>query len=38
MLRSNGKQSKESVASVLKKIKGRLRWEEFAEKEGLSLG
>jgi len=39
VLRSIGKQSEESVESVRKK-KGRLPWEEFAEseKEGLSLG
>jgi len=34
MLRSNSKQSGESMLSVLKK-KGRLRWEGFAEKEGF---
>jgi len=37
MLRSLGKQSGESVASVLKK-KGRLRWAGFAEKECFKLG
>ena len=40
MLRSIGKQSRESVESVLKKKrrKGRLRWEGFAEKEGFKPG
>jgi len=38
MLRSIGKQSGESVESVLKKKKGRLRWEGFAEKEGFKHG
>jgi len=33
MLRSIGKQSRQSVESVLKKR--RLRWEGFAEKEGF---
>jgi len=37
MLRSIGKQSGESVESVLKR-KGRLRWEGFAEKEGFKPG
>jgi len=38
MLRSIGKQSVESVESVLiKKKGGGLRWDGFAEKEGLSL-
>jgi len=37
MLRSIGKQSGESVESVLEK-KGRLRWEGFAEKEGFKPG
>jgi len=36
MIRSIGKQSGESVESVLKK-EGRLQWEGFAEKEVLSL-
>jgi len=36
MLRSIDKQSGESVESVRKK-KGRLQWEGFAEKEVLSL-
>jgi len=35
-LRSIGKQSRESMESVLKK-KRRLRWEWFAEKEGFNL-
>jgi len=37
MLRSNSKQSGESMESVLKK-KGRLRWGGFAEKEGFQSG
>ena len=37
MLRSIGEQSGESVESVLKK-KGRLRWEEFARREGFKPG
>ena len=37
MLRSNSKQSGESMYSVLKK-KGRLRWGGFAEKEGFKPG
>jgi len=37
MLRSTGKQFRESVESVRKK-KGTLRCEGFTEKEGLSLG
>ena len=37
MLRSIGKQSGESVESVRKIIKGRLRWEGFAEKKVVSL-
>jgi len=37
MLRSIGKQSGESVESVLKK-KRRLRWEGFAEKECFKPG
>jgi len=37
MLRSIGKQSGESMQSVLKK-KMRLRWEGFTEKEGLQPG
>ena len=37
MLRSIGKQSWESVESVLKK-KGRLRWEGFSEKEDFKSG
>ena len=36
MFRSIGKQSRESVKSVQKK-KRKATWEEFAEKEGLSL-
>ena len=36
MLRSVGKQSRESMESVVKK--GRLRWEGFAEKEGFKPG
>ena len=36
MHRSIGKQSGESVESVIKKKK-TIRWEIFAEKEGLSL-
>jgi len=35
MLRSNSKQSWESMYSVLKKEKERLRWEGFAEKGGF---
>jgi len=36
MLRSIGKQSGESIESVLKKKKKRrLRWEQIAEKEGF---
>jgi len=38
MLRSIGKQSGESVESVLEKKKRRLRWEGFAEKEGFKPG
>jgi len=34
--RSIGKQSRESVKQVLEK-KGRLQWEGFAEKGGISL-
>jgi len=34
MLRSNSKQSGESMQSVVKK-KGRLQWKGFAEKEGF---
>ena len=37
MLRSIGKQSGESMQSVLKK-KMRLRWEGFTEKEGFQPG
>jgi len=37
MLRNIGKQSGESVESVLKK-KGRLLWEGFAENEGFKPG
>jgi len=37
MLRSIGKQSGESMQSVLKKKK-RLRWEGFTEKEGFQPG
>jgi len=37
-LRSIGKQSRESMESVLKKKRKAIRWEGFAEKEGLSLG
>ena len=37
MLRSNSKQSGESMYSVLKK-KGRLRWGGFVEKEGFKPG
>jgi len=37
MLRSNSKQSEESMYSVLKK-KGRLRLGGFAEKEGFKPG
>jgi len=40
MLRSIGKQSGESVESVLipEQEKGRLRWEGFAEKESFKPG
>jgi len=37
MLRSIGKQTGETVESVRKK-KGRLWWERFAEKEGFKAG
>ena len=37
MLRSNSKQSGESIQLVLKK-KGRPQWEGFAEKEGFRSG
>ena len=37
MLRSNSKQSEESMWSVLKK-KEKLRWEGLAEKEGFESG
>jgi len=37
MLRSIGKQSGESVESVLEK-KRKLRWEGFAEQEGVKRG
>jgi len=37
MLRSMGKQSGESVESVLEKKGERLRWEGFAEVEGFKL-
>jgi len=37
MFRSIGKQSAESVESVLKK-KRKVRWEIFAEKEGFKPG
>ena len=37
MLRNNSKQSGESIWWILKKKKEGLRWEEFAEKEVLSL-
>jgi len=37
MLRNNSKQSDESMKLVLMKKKKGLRWEGFAEKEGLSL-
>jgi len=38
MLRSIGKQSKESVDSVLKKKKKWLRWERFVKQEGFKPG
>ena len=38
MLRSNSTQSEESMQSVLKKKKERVRWEGFAEKEGFKPG
>jgi len=38
MLRSIGKQSGESVESVLKKKRKVTRWEGFAEKEGFKPG
>ena len=38
MLRSNSKQSGESMQSVLKKKRERLRWEGLAEKEGFKPG
>jgi len=38
MLRSNSKQSGESMYWILKKKKEGLRWEGFAEKEGSKPG
>ena len=38
MLRSNSKQSGQSMQSVLKKKREGCGWEEFAEKEGFKPG
>jgi len=38
ILRSNGKQSRESLKSFTKKKQRRLRWKGFVEKEGFKPG